>query len=151
MDLERLYKIIRETTQEYRKGMETTVKESSELVVVEHYHMPHQTEATAGLELVDVHFMVVGVDKEKAKQVKPELVEILKTYPDQPRFMQGLSYIEVGGEIGDQGMALRLFALGKSLGLWDIITPESLGVTGQEAHSLAGMGFVMLDDVNLEA
>ena len=73
-----------------------------------------------------------------------ELIAILKTYPQPERLAGGPSYIEVGGEIGDQGAAFQLFALGKVLGLWDIITPEKLGITGPEANQMAGMGFVMM-------
>ena len=45
--------------------------------------------------------------------------------------------------IGDQGAAFELFALGKVLGIWDIITPEKLGATGDMARQMAGAGFIM--------
>ncbi len=41
-------------------------------------------------------------------------------------------------------MALRLFALGKVLGFWNIITPETLGFKGEAADEFAGKGFVMM-------
>jgi len=108
------------------------------------YAMPHESQAKSDVEKVDVHFIVVGVDKAKATQIKDELVAILKTYPQPERLANGPSYIEVGGEIGDQGAALKLFALGKVLDLWDVITPKKLGFTKTQASQMAGSGFVMM-------
>lgn len=161
MNLDRLYQILQNTTLQFRKGEEIegdpklvsaikNLKEGDDLNklpggVVHIYAMPHESQATNGsIEKVDLHFIVVGVDKTKAEQHKDELIAILKTYPQPERLAGGPSYIEVGGEIGDQGAALQLFALGKVLGLWDIIIPETLGITGPEANKLAGRGFVMM-------
>ncbi|MBU6431427.1 MAG: hypothetical protein KGJ58_04075 [Patescibacteria group bacterium] len=158
MKLGRLCQILRETTAQLRKGEEiegdpklvdaVNFKEGDNLDKLpggSHiYAMPHESQAKDGIEKVDLHFIVVGVDKAKAEQYKDELVAILKTYPQPERLAGGLSYIEVGGEIGDQGAVFQLFALGKVLGLWDVITPEKLGITGPEANQMAGMGFVMM-------
>lgn len=160
MNLERLYQILRETTAQLRKGEE--IEGDSQLVdavknfkegdnldnlpggSVHIYAMPHESQAKDNIEKVDCHFITVGVNKAKAEQYKDELIGILKTYPQPERLADGPSYIEVGGEIGDQGAAFQLFALGKVLGLWDIITPARLGITGPEADRMAGMGFVMI-------
>jgi hypothetical protein len=160
MNLERLYQILQETTVQLRKGEE--VEGDPELVQavkdfkegddidklpggsVHIYAMPHESQAKSDIERVDLHFIVVGVDKAKAEQIKDELVAIMKTYPQPERLAGGPSYIEVGGEIGDQGAAFQLFALGKVLGLWDVITPEKLGITGAEASEMAGKGLVMM-------
>jgi hypothetical protein len=40
-----------------------------------------------------------------------------------------------------------LFALGKVLGLWDVITPEAFGIYGAGADELAGMGMVMFSPI----
>ena len=107
--------------------------------------MPHVIEApTGGVEKVDLEFLVIGVDKAAAEKNRAELVEILKTYPQPDRLAGGPSYIEVGAEIGDQGAAFQLFALGKVLGLWDVVTPATMGFTGAEARQIAGSGFVMM-------
>lgn len=160
MNLNRLYQILRETTAQLRKGEEIegdpqlvdavkNFKEGDNIDKlpggsVHIYAMPHESQAKNGIEKVDIHFIVVGVDKSKSEQYKDEIIAILKTYPRPERLAGGPSYIEVGGEIGDQGAALRLFALGKVLGLWDIITPEKLGFTGAKASQMAGSGFVMM-------
>ncbi len=162
MDLERLRQILQVTTVQLRKGEELegdpelveavkSFKEGDDLDAmpggsVHIYAMPHESEAADGVERVDCHFIVVGVDKAKAEQFKPALIEILKAYPEPERLVGGPSYIEVGAVIGDQGAAFQLFALGKVLGLWDIITPERLGITGDAARELAGRGMVMMSD-----
>lgn len=144
MNLDRLYQILRETTVQLRKGAEVEERRVGNVQVTEVYAMPHDAQAKNGIVKVDCHFIVVGVDKAKAEQHKGELVAILKTYSQPDRLAGGPSYIEVGAEIGDQGAAFQLFALGKVLGLWDIITPEKLGFTGPEASQMAGSGFVMI-------
>lgn len=54
------------------------------------------------------------------------------------------NYMEVGGWIGDQGLALQLMGLGAILGLWKLITPMSLGITGDNAMQMAGMGMLSI-------
>jgi hypothetical protein len=162
METKRLYEILRETTVQLRKG--DVYEGTKELVdqaksgeplkgggVLEVYAMPHQNEALPHLEKVDVEFMVIGVDKTLAEKNRAELISILKTYPNPSRLAQGPSYIEVGAEIGDQGMAFQLFALGKVLGLWKVITPADFGMKGDEARDAAGKGFVMMTGYKVAA
>lgn len=59
------------------------------------------------------------------------------------------SYIELGGWIGDQGLAIQYMALGQLLGLWQTMTPAAiLDVNDPEQKSLAdqmaGMGMVSI-------
>ncbi|MBU2595389.1 hypothetical protein KJ713_00980 [Patescibacteria group bacterium] len=157
MEVERLYQILQATTVQLRKGEE--VEGDPELVevikrgddvdqmpggTVHIYAMPHESEAGDGIKKVDCHFITVGVNKAKAEELRGALVDVLKGYPQPDRLAGGSSYIEVGGVIGDQGAAFQLFALGKVLGLWDIITPATLGITGSQADQLAGGGLVMM-------
>lgn len=157
MNLDRLYKILNETTMQLRKGgvyegtpelVEQAKRGGDEPLkgggVLEIYAMPHESEAHPGVEKVDLEFLVIGVDKAKAEEHRAELVDILKTYPQPDRLAGGPSYIEVGGEIGDQGAAFQLFALGKVLGLWDVITPATFGMSGAEAREAAGRGYIMM-------
>jgi hypothetical protein len=155
MDLDRLYQILAETTVQLRKG--AVYEGTPELVaqaeagedltgggVLEIFDMPHADEARPDLVKVDLEFLIVGVDAAKAKSRKTEVVDILNRYPAPERLARGPSYIEVGAEIGDQGAAFQLFALGKVLGLWDVITPAAFGMTGAKAREMAGAGFVMI-------
>lgn len=67
-------------------------------------------------------------------------------YQDEPleRLLAGPSYIELGAWIGDQGLALALMGLGSALDIWGIITPQTLGIEGEEAKQMMGMGFIMV-------
>lgn len=157
MDIQALYRILGETTQQYRKGkvFEGTPELVSQMDagpgdeglqgggVLEVYAMPPESEIDE-LVPVDLHFITIGVDKVKAEAARAELIGILDEYPNSADLAGGPSYITVGGVIGDQGAAFQLFALGKVLGLWNIITPETFGMTGDEARHAAGSGYIMI-------
>jgi len=157
MNIERLYKILAETTVQLRKG--EVFEGTPELVeqaqrgeelkgggVLEVYAMPHENEACPDLEKVDMEFIIIGVDRTKAEEHRAELVSILDDWPKDAAapLADGPSYIAVGADIGDQGAAFQLFALGKVLKLWNVITPASFGFSGPEARALAGNGMVMM-------
>lgn len=91
---------------------------------------------------VNVHFFWVS---RRGDPTKGALRTLLETeYPDLERLKAGPSYIELGGVLGDQGLALQLIGLGGLVGLWSVITPETtLRLSGAEADELAGAGFVM--------
>jgi hypothetical protein len=107
-------------------------------------YLATEADVPPDIEKRDVHFFVVAVDKAKAEQYRPSLIEWLTNYPEPERLAGGPSYIEIGARVGSQEAALRLFALGDVLGLWKLITPERLGITGPEADALAGNGLVMI-------
>ena len=111
--------------------------------VLEIYNMPAEREIPDECERVDMHFVTVAVNKAKAEKHRAELISLLNDYPNPEELAGGPSYIAVGGALGDQGLAFELFALGKVLGIWDVITPERMGVTGAEADQMAGMGYIM--------
>ena len=144
MDLDRLYAILSETTCQLRKGAPIEKRTAGPIEVTEVFAMPHESEARPELAKVDLEFVVVGVDNAAAQRHRDELKAILDTYPAPERLACGPSYIEVGAVIGDQGAAFQLFALGKVLGLWDVITPTTLGITGDDARRMAGSGMIMM-------
>ncbi len=136
MDTKRLYEILSETIVLFGD------RETADASKIE------------GLEKVDCHFMVVGVNKPRALEIKDELLKILAEWPSQawgssvPKLQEGPSYIHVGGVVGDQGAAFQLFALGQVLGFWNVLIPEKFGITGVQANELAGSGFVYIDGFN---
>lgn len=157
MNLDRLYKILAETTCQLRKGevfegtpeLVEQAKRGDELKaggVLEVYAMPHVNEARPEIEQVDVEFMVIGVDRKKAEEHRAELVSILDDWPKDAAspLSDGPSYISLGADIGDQGAAFQLMALGKVLKLWNVITPRSFGFEGDEARKLAGGGMILM-------
>lgn len=157
MDTAKLYDILRKTTGQLRKG--DVFEGSPQMVayakagdfetpapggVLEIYDMPKDNDpGFDGLEKVDLHFVTIAVNKGEAERQRENLIAVLDSWPDPERLAGGPSYIEVGGVIGDQGAAFELFALGKVLGLWSIITPETFGATGEQARQMAGSGFIM--------
>lgn len=146
MNLDHLHTLLRDCTKQLRKG--DVVTESGGnfgMKVTTIDNMPHaDAPENDGLEKIDMELVVIGVDKTKAEQRRAELIDLLNHYPEPERLAGGPSYIEVGGVIGDQGAAFQLFALGQVLGLWKVITPASMGITGPEAKALAGTGMVMI-------
>lgn len=136
--------ILRECTTEFRKG-ERIVEESTPNAQVVHvYDMPHVDEAPEGLAMHDLTFVWIGVDKAAAERNRERILEECRRWPDPERLASGPSYIEVGAQVGSQDAALCFFALGAELGLWSVVTPETLGFEGQEALNLAGRGFLMI-------
>jgi len=54
------------------------------------------------------------------------------------------SYIQVGGWIGSQQVALLLMGLGQLLGLWEILTPNILSIPDELKQQMAGAGMVSI-------
>lgn len=54
------------------------------------------------------------------------------------------SYLEVGGWIGDQGVALQFMGLGVILGLWGLMTPKMLDLPDDLVQQMVGMGYVSI-------
>ena len=57
------------------------------------------------------------------------------------------NYLELGGWIGDQGMALMLMGLGSLLGLWQLMTPITMLKLPENdplCQQMAGMGMVVI-------
>jgi hypothetical protein len=133
--------LLEETTTVFRKG-ETVVEETSGATSV--YGYDPQEDAPEGLVMVDVHFITVGVKLPIPEGGAERLAGYLATFPDPEALRGGPSYITLGGFIGSQEYAFRFMALGKALGLWEIITPETMGMEGAAADRAAGAGFVLM-------
>ena len=60
------------------------------------------------------------------------------------------SYIQLGGWIGDQGLAMQYMALGRLLGLWEILTPSVvLDVNDPLADLLVRQGMIVICQKNV--
>lgn len=151
----KFYDILRETCGQFRKGevyqgspgmvewAKSGMDRSAPGGVLEIYDMPPTDAIPDECETVDMHFVNVAVNKAKAEARRAELIALLDAYPNPEELAGGPSYMAVGGVVGDQGAAFELFALGKVLGIWDVITPEKMGFTGDMADQMAGGGFIM--------
>jgi hypothetical protein len=149
MDVQKLYQILNETTQQLRKGERMKETTNDAFKVTEIYDMPNQMEAFPNedmlltWEMVDIHFITIAVNLERAAARRDEFIAILDSWPNK-ELKNGPSYIAVGATIGDQGAAFQMFALGQALGLWKVITPEFLGMKGEQAAQAAGAGYIMI-------
>ena len=141
---QKLANILHDCSVQLRNGDPLTREAVGPVDVVTIDFNPPVSDAAPHLEVIDLTLLCVGVDREEAEAHKDELATILSDYPDPDVMSGGPSYIAVGGEVGDQGLAFQLFAVGKVLGFWDVITPERMGFDGDEARNLAGQGFVMI-------
>jgi hypothetical protein len=141
MNLELLHTILNETTVQLRKG-DAIVDNGNGSTSI--FMMPNEAEAPETMKKVDCFFITVGVDMEKAEARRAEFVQILSQYPEPERLADGQTYIEVGAALGDQGAAFMMFALGEALGLWRVITPTTVHITGEQAVELAGRGFIVI-------
>lgn len=54
------------------------------------------------------------------------------------------NYMELGGWIGDQGLAMQYMALGVLLGKFTLLSPAMLGMSGPDALQLASMGLLSI-------
>ncbi|MDP3027818.1 MAG: hypothetical protein Q8N63_09015 [Nanoarchaeota archaeon] len=147
MNPQKIYDLLKETTQVYRKGEIIEEKDIGNLHVVEVFGFPHTSTSPNNnkYEKIDMIFVDVLVDKEKAEARKGELESILAEYPEQERLAGGPSYIELAPNLGiEQEEALRIMALGKSLGFWEIASGKTLGLDENQTRELAGNGLLMI-------
>ena len=141
-----IHAVLMATTEMFRKGEEVIdhPPDHAGIRVTEVFSMPHEKDAAEGLDMVDLHFVKVGVKPREAESHRDELLAWCRAYPEPNRLAGGPSYIEIGAIIGSQDDAFRLFALGQHLDFWEVITPELLGLSGADARTVAGRGFVMI-------
>ena len=89
-----------------------------------------------------VFFKVKGINDPNIKEFK-ELVE-----KEFPYWLDGKehSYLQIGGDIGDQGLALITMGLGELLGLWELLTPENMMPFLDDAMKMemAGRGYISI-------
>jgi hypothetical protein len=92
----------------------------------------------------DVHFFKVAAANNPTKEEFLALVTA-----EYPHWLDGKEhgYMEMGGDMGDQGIALTTQALGELLGVWHLMTPESMlgqSIGKELLDQMAGMGMVTI-------
>jgi len=103
-------------------------------------------------EAADVIFFKVASDGAKPGELRDLVIDYKGEFCNVD-LLDGRehTYIEIGGWIGDQGMALRLIGLGHLMGLWELLTPKTMfkGMIPQDmVEKMAGEGLVGLQAVN---
>lgn len=92
-----------------------------------------------GGHTIDMAFFKVAKTEDADAETFKALVE--EEYPHW-FFGNEYSYMQVGAEMGDQGIAIMTIALGDLLGIWETITPAKIGVPPDLALQMAGMGLL---------
>ena len=86
----------------------------------------------------------------KVKEINsPDIEEFKRLAKEKfPHWFDGKehSYLEIGGDIGDQGLALMTMGLGNLLGVWKLLTPENMVPFLNEKlkMKMAGLGYVSI-------
>jgi len=139
-----LREFVQQATVVYRHG--DVVKFAGDVVSIDAFpESPRET-------VVDCHFIDVGFTDAVSTRTAREFYALVADAEigefgsiSMERLAAGPSYIEIGGWVGDQTLAFQFMALCEYYHLSKVITPNSLGITGQPlADSLAGSGYVML-------
>ena len=99
---------------------------------------------------VDVGFFGVkvleGTDKEQFAELVEDSVVGAFTSIDVLNAGRVLNYIELGGWIGDMGIALCFMAMGTHLGLFKMLSPDELmpNLTDDLKKEMLGMGMLSI-------
>jgi hypothetical protein len=92
-----------------------------------------------------IFFKVCAVKEPKADELRELIKNHKSDYPIDLFDGREHSYIEIGGFVGDQGVALLLMGLGSILGLWKLRTPRMLpGIPEDLVQAMAGIGYVII-------
>jgi len=145
MNILRLKEILDETTIEVRKGNTIQLVEQhneGKLKIHRVYGgLPSEGDVdlrNIDMDRVDCFYIDVLVDTELAKEHKTELIQLLKDYPQPDRLKIGLSYQEMSNHLNDFRLAFPLFALGKTLKLWDVLLPTATEDKLRQAQAVTG-------------
>jgi len=92
---------------------------------------------------VDLIFFKVAKKDSANKEIFFELVK-----KEFPHWLDGKehSYLEIGADIGDQGIALMTMGLGNLLGVWDLLSPETMTpfLPRELKLQMAGQGLITI-------
>ncbi len=147
MDTRKLYDIVQDSTRIFRKGESVERRQFRNAEVIELFGYDHTSKAPTGdnFDIVDMIFVDVVVDIARAEKYRGAFAEQMRAYPQPERLAGGPSYIELAPNMGmQQEGALRVMALGKTLGMWDVMSAKTLGMDDITARHMAGQGFLMI-------
>lgn len=150
--IDRIRNILNKTTVVCRKGntiQQRTVGEIRPgvpaMILKEIFDMPSPEQLQAdNIEQIDMHFVIVAVQVDAIDDYREEIDELLLKWPQPDRLAAGPSYLELGGILHDQTLALQFMALGQVMGYWEVETPASMGFSGDIADTMAGQGLVCI-------
>lgn len=94
-----------------------------------------------------IFFKVAVVDSCIDIEHKEKFIKMVQLFFPQWLDEAEHSYLEIGGDVGDQGTALEIMGFGKILGVWDLLTPESIlpeGIPEEIKKQLAQRGMITI-------
>lgn len=92
---------------------------------------------------VDLTFFKVALigepSKDEFEELTADISELLKEGTE-------IGYMQLGGMLGDQGMALQVMAIGDLLGVWKVNSPESMlpFMDAEMKMQMAGQGMISI-------
>lgn len=110
-------------------------------------------EPAVGCVIIDMSIVSISYNSIKVRSHAAEMIELLKDWPSEswghpiPPLGEEINYIAAGGALEDQRRALMLFAFGKLLDWWDILSPVAVfGMSKDDpvAQQLVGGGLLSI-------
>lgn len=143
MNKKRLMEVLNDSTCFISKGDRTQRKLPGIPVLLWGLLLHANDPSTEHMRLVDCHFVMVAVNPEMAESHRQDFIELLEEFPDHKKLHEGPSYKHVASVVGDDMTALRVFGLGQTLGLWDVLLPDQLGVDPELVDEAADLGAIV--------
>lgn len=144
MNSKRLMNLLNNSTCLISKGELTQRKLPEISLLLWGLMVPAEDPRTSSLEQVDCQFLKVGVNRDQAEKHRAEFLEFLETYPEPAKLSEGPTYKHMAAIVGDEITALRIFGLGQTLGLWDVLLPSQLGIDPEQADEAADLGLIVV-------
>jgi len=143
VDKSRLLKVLNNSTCLISKGESTKRKMPGIPVLLWGLMISPTDPHVDQLEQIDCQFVVIGVNREQAELHRTEFIEFLESYPEPKKLEDGPTYKHLASIVGDDMTALRVFGLGQTLGLWNVLLPDQLGVDPEIADEAADLGLIV--------
>lgn len=144
MDKKRLMEALKDSTCVISKGEKTRQRMSGIHCLLWGLMTSPTDPGVQLLDKVDCQFITIGVNREQAEKHRADFIEFLETYPDPVRLSEGPTYKHIASIVGDDMTALRIFGLGQTLGIWDVVLPSQLGVDPELADEAADLGLIVV-------
>jgi len=139
LDWNAIRSIVQEQCTPLRLGEEVTTDSGGATHL---WFMPHIDEEP-GYEHDKIHvsFFAVAINKKLCDQTREDFVKLVEQASDSWR--DGPNYLQIGAAIGSQEYALSFIALGRYYGLWNILSPQTMGIDDPTlAEKMAGLGMI---------
>lgn len=143
MNKARLMEVLNDSTCFISKGARTERKLPNIPVLLWGLLLHASDPLAKSFELVDCHFVMVAVNPVQAEAHRQDFIELLESFPNQKKLQDGPSYKHIASIVGDDMTALRVFGLGQTLGLWNVMLPDQFGVDPELADEVADLGLIV--------